>query len=131
MYELSAKSLDKLRGVHPDLVAVTKRAIEITEIDFGISEGLRTYSRQAELVKEKKSTTLHSNHLLQDSGYGHAIDVFAYFNDKVTWQNKYYGPIVQAFFTAAVELEVQIESGHLWKDFIDSVHIQLSPEYYT
>ena len=119
-----------LNGVHPDLARVTKRAIELTPIDFGISEGVRTYARQVELVEEKKSTTLHSQHLLQDSGYGHAIDVYAYLNGKANWQNKYYGPIVQAFITAAIEEEVQLEFGHLWKDFQDSVHIQLSPDYY-
>lgn len=129
-FELSSKSLSKLQGVHPDLVAVAKQAIQITKIDFGISEGLRSFARQTELVKEKKSTTLHSKHLLQDSGYGHAIDVFAYVNGKVQWQNKYYGPIVQAFMQAANELDVQIESGHLWVNFQDSCHFQLHADFY-
>lgn len=130
-FELSSTSLSKLSGVHPDLVSVAKQAIQLTKIDFGISEGVRAYSRQVELVEQGKSTTLHSKHLLQDSGYGHAIDIFAYVNGKTQWQNKYYGPIVQAFFRAAIDLGVQIESGHLWKDFQDSVHIQLSSKYYS
>lgn len=53
-YKLSQKSLSKLEGVHPDLVKVVKRAIEITECDFTITEGLRTKERQAQLFKEKK-----------------------------------------------------------------------------
>lgn len=44
-YKLSKKSLSKLDGVHPDLVKVVKRAIEITECDFTITEGLRTKER--------------------------------------------------------------------------------------
>lgn len=129
MYSLSAKSLTRLHGVHPDLIAVAKRAIELTRIDFGISEGVRTTDRQYQLYAEGKSDTLHSKHLLQDSGYGHAIDVFAYVNGKVTWANKYYGPIVQAFITAATESETQLRFGHLWQDFHDSVHIELNSEY--
>ena len=129
-YELSSKSLRCLDGVHPDLVKVVKRAIEITDVDFGISEGLRSFARQTELVKEKKSTTLHSKHLLQDTGYSHAIDLFAFVNGKVQWQNKYYGPIVQAFMQAANELDVQIESGHLWVNFQDSCHFQLHADFY-
>ncbi len=31
---LSQRSLDRLKGVHPDLVKVVKRAIEISEYDF-------------------------------------------------------------------------------------------------
>ena len=129
-FELSAKSLKKLEGIHPDLQAVVKRAIEISPIDFGVSEGVRTTTRQLELVGQGKSTTENSKHLLQDSGYGHAVDVFAFINGKANWTNKVYGPIVQALFTAAIELGVQIKSGHLWRTFHDSVHIELDGAYY-
>jgi peptidoglycan L-alanyl-D-glutamate endopeptidase CwlK len=43
-YKLGARSIANLRGVHPDLVAVVKRAIELTPIDFTVTEGLRTKS---------------------------------------------------------------------------------------
>ena len=131
-FGLSAASLKKLEGVHPDLQALTKRAIELTRIDFGVSEGVRTYDRQCQLVKEGASNTLHSKHLLQieASGSGHAIDIFAFLNNKVTWANKYYGPVLQAFMTAAIELETQVVFGHLWQDFQDSVHIELNEKYY-
>lgn len=32
-FVLSQKSLDKLKGVHPELVKVVKRAIDITDVD--------------------------------------------------------------------------------------------------
>lgn len=130
MYEFSAASLKNLESVHPDLVRVAKRAIKETPIDFGITEGARSYARQCELVQQKKSQTLHSLHLIQPDGYAHAIDVYAWVNGKTTWQNKYYGPIVQTFITAATALEVQLEFGHLWQGFQDSVHIQLHHKYY-
>ena len=37
MYKLSKRSLSKLKGVHPDLVRVVKRAIEITDVDFSVT----------------------------------------------------------------------------------------------
>ena len=130
MYQFSERSLNNMAGVHEDLVRVAKRAIEMSKIDFGITEGVRTYQRQVELMQAGKSQTLHSRHLIQDDGYGHAIDVAAYMNGKISWQNKHYGPVVQAFITAATALEVQLEFGHLWPRFQDSVHIQLNPRYY-
>ena len=41
MYKLSKRSMSNLVGVHPDLDAVIERAIQITPIDFGVSEGVR------------------------------------------------------------------------------------------
>lgn len=131
MFKFSGKSLQNLDGVHPDLVRVAKRAIEKTPIDFGISEGVRTYERQAQLVREKKSRTRHSLHLIQDrTGFAHAFDIFAYVNDKAVWQPKYYGPIVQVFITESTRLGVQLEFGLLWKDFLDAPHIQLNRKFY-
>ena len=41
-YKLSERSLKSLEGVDPNLVRIVKRAIEITEQDFIVIEGLRT-----------------------------------------------------------------------------------------
>lgn len=43
-------SLENLRGVHPDLVQVVKRAIELTKVDFKVIEDKRTEARQRQLV---------------------------------------------------------------------------------
>ncbi|KZZ63541.1 hypothetical protein A3765_10565 [Oleiphilus sp. HI0130] len=131
MFKLSGKSLQRLGGVHPDLVRLTKRAIERSPVDFGITEGVRSYERQVQLVQAKKSTTLHSLHLVQEhTGYGHAIDIFAYVGGKATWSPKYYGPIIQTFITEAAILGIQTEFGLLWKDFTDAPHIQLNRKFY-
>ena len=37
-FKLSSRSLKALEGVHPDLVAVVKRAIQITPVDFVVIE---------------------------------------------------------------------------------------------
>lgn len=129
-FRLSNNSLSKLDGVHPHLVRVVKRAIEITPYDFGITEGVRDIERQQQLLKDGKSTTLESRHLIQDDGNSHAIDFAVYVNGKITWEIGYYRKVVQAFMTAAIEEGVQINSGALWRTFVDGPHIELNIKYY-
>lgn len=130
MYKFSNRSLGKLEGVHPDLVKVCKRAIEISSYDFGITDGVRDLETQRKYVSEGKSQTIDSKHLVQDDGYGHAIDFAVYVDGKVTWEIGYYRKVVQAFFTAAIELGVQIEAGAMWLTLADGPHIQLNGNYY-
>lgn len=126
-FYLGKTSLSRLEGVHPDLVRVVKRAIEITPIDFGVTEGLRTVEKQKQYVGEGKSTTMKSRHLPQDDGYSHAIDLYCRDTmGKVTWEHKWFRLVVQAMFTAAIELGVQIRAGGLWRTFLDSPHFELS-----
>lgn len=117
-YSLGSKSLQRLQGVHPDLVAVVKRAIEITEQDFSVGEGLRSVERQRELVNSGKSKTMNSRHLT-----GHAVDLFPY---PVSWDWAYYYPIADAMKQAAEELDVDLEWGGDWAGFPDGPHFQLS-----
>ena len=130
-YKLGKKSLSILEGVHPDLVKVVKRAIELTECDFIVTEGLRTKERQAQLLKEKKTTTMNSRHLT-----GHAVDLAAWVipegSDKgtVSWDWKYYEQIEAAMKQAALELKIPIEWGGDWKSFKDGPHFQLPFKQY-
>lgn len=131
MFKLSKRSLSNLEGVHPDLVRVVNRAIEVTRVDFGVSEGLRTIERQKQLKKDGKSTTLNSRHLIQSDGYSHAVDLYVFDGSgKATWEHKYFRLVIQAMMTAAIELDVQIKAGGLWRDFLDSPHFELNREYY-
>lgn len=131
MYRLSKRSLSRLDGVHPDLVKVVKRAIEISRVDFGVSEGVRNKERQREMFKTGKSHTLNSKHLPQPDGYAHAVDLFVIGADgKATWEHKYFRLAIQAMMTAAIELDVQIKAGGLWRDFLDSPHFELNDAYY-
>jgi peptidoglycan L-alanyl-D-glutamate endopeptidase CwlK len=43
-FALSQKSKDRLSGVHPDLVKVVERAIEITTVDFTVLGGTTSHS---------------------------------------------------------------------------------------
>ena len=125
MYQLSEKSISKVAGVHPDLVKVIKRAIEITPIDFTVLEGLRTKERQAYLVKKGASKTMRSRHLT-----GHAVDIAPIVNGKVSWDWKDYHSLAAAVKQAAKEVQVLVEWGGDWKGFRDGPHWQLSRSVY-
>lgn len=120
MFKLGKQSLDKLQGVKKPLVDVVKRAIELSEVDFGVSEGVRTLERQKALYEAKKSLTMNSRHLTGD-----AVDVFAWINGYVDWNFSNYEKISKAMFKAAEELGVEIEWGGNWKSFKDGPHFQL------
>lgn len=62
-FSLGEKSLEGLEGVHPDLVAVVKRAIEITVQDFAVHDGSRTVERQKKMLETGASQTMDSRHL--------------------------------------------------------------------
>ena len=124
-FKLSQKSLDRLSGVHPDLVAVVKRAIEITEVDFAVLEGVRSKARQEQLLKAGASQTMRSRHLT-----GHAVDLGAYVGGSVRWDWPLYDKIALAMRAAALELQVAIEWGGDWKSFKDGPHFQLTWEEY-
>lgn len=108
-FKLSKRSMAKLSGVHPDMVAVVQRAIELTPIDFGITEGLRTTLRQKELVAAGASKTMNSRHIT-----GHAIDVVAYVGSEVRWDFGLYLQIAEAFRQAARELNIPVVWGACW-----------------
>jgi len=129
-FSLSQRSLDKLNGVHPDLVKVAKRAIELTEVDFGVTAGVRTIEQQKEFVKSGASKTMNSRHLLQHDGYAHAFDVAAYVNGTLQWTPfSLYADIARAMKKAAAELGIPIEWGGDWKTFKDGPHFQLPKGY--
>lgn len=113
-FRLSERSLSRLEGVHPDLVAVTKRAIELTDIDFGVTEGLRTRERQKEMVAKGASKTMNSRHLT-----GHAVDVVAYLGGEARWDMGLYYRIAAAFREAGREMGVPIVWGACWQTIND------------
>ena len=67
-YALGKRSLERLVGVHPDLVRVVKRAIELTDHDFSVIEGLRTLETQRAYVEKGVSWRMDSRRLAGDAG---------------------------------------------------------------
>ena len=119
-FKLGARSLTRLKGVHPDLVKVVTRAIEISTLDFTVLEGLRSLERQQALVEAGASQTLKSRHLT-----GHAVDLGAWVDGQVDWSWPLYARIAGAMKMAAKEVNVPIEWGGDWITFKDGPHFQL------
>ena len=124
-FRFSSRSLRNMEGVHPDLVAVAHRALQLTEVDFLVTEGLRTREKQIELVRAGASRTTRSRHLT-----GHAIDVAAWVAGGVRWDWPLYTEISRAFKQAAFELKIPIVWGGDWKSFKDGPHYELSRTEY-
>lgn len=124
-FNFGSRSRANLVGVHPDLVKVAKRAIKITEVDFTVTEGVRTKERQAALVAAGASTTMNSRHLT-----GHAIDVAALIGAEIRWDWPLYSKIAKAMKQAASELDIAIKWGGDWKSFKDGPHFELDRKVY-
>ena len=110
IFKLSQRSLDNLNGVDSKLVAVVKRAIELTKVDFGVIEGLRTVERQRELVDKGASQTMASKHV-----EGKAVDLMAYIGSRASWELNLYDDIADAVKAAAIELDVPVRWGAAWQ----------------
>ncbi|EKY29527.1 putative L-alanyl-D-glutamate peptidase [Brevundimonas diminuta 470-4] len=119
-FRLSQRSRAALQGVHPDLVAVVEAALELTPVDFMVTEGLRTAARQAELVRAGASRTLNSRHLT-----GHAVDVAAWVGGQVRWDWPLYPRIAEAFKAAAKGRGVRLIWGGDWPRLRDGPHFEL------
>jgi peptidoglycan L-alanyl-D-glutamate endopeptidase CwlK len=124
-YTFSARSEQRLAGVHPDLVRVVRRAITLSEVDFAVIEGLRTADRQAELLKAGASTTLNSRHIT-----GHAIDLAPFIGGEIRWDWPPFHRIAAAMKAAALLERVPIEWGGDWARFRDGPHFQLPRKAY-
>jgi peptidoglycan L-alanyl-D-glutamate endopeptidase CwlK len=126
-FSLSQRSTKALEGVHPDMVKVVKRAIQITDIDFVVTEGLRSLQKQKQLVAAGASQTMRSRHLT-----GHAVDLAALVAGKVRWDFPLYCKLAMAMKKASAELEIPIRWGGSWKelslmpDVITTAHLSRS-----
>ena len=63
-FTLSQRSLGRLDGVNNKLHSVVTTAIGLTNVDFGVTCGLRTEKEQEDLVARGASKTMKSKHLL-------------------------------------------------------------------
>ena len=132
-FKFGKSSEEKLQTVRPELADVARKALELSSIDFGITEGLRSEQKQKQLVSEGASKTMKSKHLT-----GHAIDIVCYADGKITWDLEHYQTAAYAFGLASKELDVQIRWGGNWSGyktgdfkldpnnkFVDAVHFEL------
>ena len=129
----SERSLKNLEGIHPDLRKIMDRALEMSDMDFVVIEGLRTKARQAELVAKGASKTMKSRHLT-----GHAVDIVPLLDldkdGKIETQEMFNWPLMKRLSAiikmAAKDVHVPIEWGGDWTKFPDGPHWQLPTKAY-
>lgn len=133
-FNLGKTSLARLQGVDETLVNVVKRAIEISEVDFTVLEGVRTLERQRELYAQGRTApgkivtwTMKSRHI-----EGKAVDLVPY---PLDWNDlEKFNKIKDAMFQAAKELDVNLRWGADWdgdgnyreKGEYDSPHFEIN-----
>lgn len=129
-FKLSARSQSKLEGVNEPLVRLVNRALEISDADFAVIEGLRSVEKQQENVRNGVSQTMKSKHLTGD-----AIDILpSSIKPGMKWELHHFKPVLHAFHLASIELGIPLRFGINWKNdpslpietkFIDAPHIEL------
>ena len=120
---LSKKSLGHLTGVHPDLYLVVRRAIDVTPVDFTVLEGLRSVSRQKEMMEQGKSRTMRSRHLT-----GHAVDVGAWVEGQIDWSWDFYPKIASAFREISIATHIPVVWGAVWDRTLSELSDDLEAE---
>lgn len=108
-FVLSQQSLDRLTGLDSRLIYCVKSAIQITSVDFGVTEGLRTLETQRQYVDAGKSQTMQSKHL-----EGKAVDLVAYVNGAVSWELNLYDDIAEAMKKSAIQIDLPLRWGAAW-----------------
>ena len=109
-FTLSQRSLGRLDGVKNELHSVVTTAIGLTNVDFGVTCGLRDLKTQEDLVARGASQSLKSKHLTGD-----AVDVVAYIGgNRISWELNLYDDIADAFKEASVREGVGIRWGASW-----------------
>lgn len=124
-YKFGKRSLERLEGVHCDLVKVMMHAITISDLDFTVLEGMRSLAQQKKYVASGASKTLKSRHLT-----GHAVDIAPFIDGKIRWDWPLYHRLAKVVKQAAKEVGVEVEWGGDWRTFKDGPHWQLSFKKY-
>lgn len=125
MFTLNSRSEINLIGVNHNLVAVVRRAAEISDLEFVVIEGLRTMERQIKLKEAGASQTLNSRHLT-----GHAVDLAAVVDGEVRWDWPLYDYLSKVMKLAATELGVVLVWGGDWTTLKDGPHFELDRTTY-
>ena len=105
---LTARDRKRLAGVHPDLIRVVERAR--LDVEFYVSEGVRTVERQREMIAQGVSKTMNSRHLT-----GHAVDLYPVSDVPVpAMTGRDLAPVVSAMRRAAAAEGVRLVHGADW-----------------
>jgi peptidoglycan L-alanyl-D-glutamate endopeptidase CwlK len=127
MYKLSKRSYERLNGVNAILIAILTEGIKESPFDFGIprSGGIRTAEEQKELFLKKRSKADGYNKKSYHQS-GKAFDIFAYVDNKASWDKKQLTAIAEHLIKVAKEqFDIKLEWGGNWTMYVDMPHFQI------
>ena len=86
MYQLGRSSRERLETCKADLRLIIAEALAVSPVDFGVSEGVRSFDAQLAYFLEGKSRldprvpeqAKKCAHLPDDAGESKAVDLYAY-----------------------------------------------------
>jgi peptidoglycan L-alanyl-D-glutamate endopeptidase CwlK len=131
------RSLDNLKGIHPDLVKVLEAAIVNSPVDFTITGGIRTTAEQQALYAQGRTKAgsivtycdgikSKSNHQIKDDGYGYAVDLYPYYNGSVQLNDvPKLKQIADHIRATAISLSIDIIWGGDFTSLKDYPHFEL------
>lgn len=142
MYKFSINSKRELNTCHKDIRTVFNKAITLSDIDFGISEGHRSKERQQELYAQGRTkpgrivTYVDGIKIMSKHNYypSMAVDIFAWVDNRVSYEVKDLAYIAGVILSVAKEMRVNMRWGGNWdrdgviiddQRFIDLPHFEL------
>ena len=136
---LGQRSLDNLKGIHPDLVKVMKTAITDCPVDFTITNGVRTLQQQKDLYAQGRTkpgskvtnadgVKSKSNHQVKADGYGYAVDLYPYVKGSVDLNDKGDNlKVIAAHILATAKcLGIKVTWGGNFKSLVDKPHFEFT-----
>ena len=113
-----------MEGLHPDLVSVAGLAITISEVDFGVFDGMRTDQEQKQLFDKGASTldgiTRRSMHQVQEDGFAHAMDLVPWIAGRYRWEWPPLYLVAEAVREAAELRNIRIRWGGHWAELTNT-----------
>lgn len=105
-FNFSKTSMERMKGVNPDLIVIMYEAIKYSVIDFGVpkSGGTRTAGEQNKLYQDKVSKC---DGILTKSKHqsGDAVDFYAYINGHASWNKVHLALVASCILSTAKRLK--------------------------
>ena len=110
-WKFGGRSKRLLKDVDKNIQQLAKRALLLSEVDFGVICGMRTKSEQRLLVASGASKIMNSKHLTGD-----AMDILTYLGSRGSYDSRLYFKVAEAVKTASIELGIPVRWGGCWKN---------------
>ena len=128
-YTLSKSGEIKLASVHPILQEWLRELLWYK--DFSIIETARSIEKQKENVAKGVSKTLNSKHIVDESGYAKAVDIYPYPiprlpNGEIDSKSKAWNELADAGLKVAGKLGIDnLTWGGFWTSLVDKPHWEI------